>query len=277
MVMTPAWYVTYFDKEYASYEGGFHILKSWVMQRFLHFHDIFNRSSCYTGIEGGCMRLKILIIEDDIAIAQLIEMTLRVSDYETCICYDGAEAEKLLVVGQFDLVILDVMLPGLNGFELVEHMNQRKQTLPPILYLTAKIDVQDGVRGLRLGAEDYMLKPFHPLELQARVDGILRRHNPMEERYQVLDVSLNISTREVTRDGEAVEVTPQEFDLLHTLMRHKNMALSREQLLQAAWGYDYLGGTRTVDMHVQRLRRKLHWEDTIKTVFKLGYRLEAKG
>ena len=223
------------------------------------------------------MRLKILIIEDDIAIAQLIEMTLRVSDYETCICYDGAEAEKLLVVGLFDLVILDVMLPGLNGFELVEHMNQRKQTLPPILYLTAKIDVQDRVRGLRLGAEDYMLKPFHPLELQARVDGILRRHNPMEERYQVLDVSLNISTREVTRDGEAVEVTPQEFDLLHTLMRHKNMALSREQLLQAAWGYDYLGGTRTVDMHVQRLRRKLHWEDTIKTVFKLGYRLEAKG
>ena len=223
------------------------------------------------------MHLKILIVEDDIAIAQLIEMTLQVSDYETCICYDGAEAEKLLAVGQFDLVILDVMLPVMDGFELVEHMNQRAQALPPILYLTAKTDVLDRVRGLRLGAEDYMLKPFHPVELQARVDGILRRHNRKEERYQILGVSLNMSTREVTRNGETVELTPQEFELLHMLMRHKNMALSREQLLQAAWGYDYLGGTRTVDMHIQRLRRKLNWEEVIRTVFKLGYRLEVKG
>lgn len=222
------------------------------------------------------MCLKILIVEDDIAIAQLIEMTLRVSDYETCICYDGTEAEKLLVVGQYDLVILDVMLPVLDGFELVENMNQRTQTLPPILYLTAKTDVLDRVRGLRLGAEDYMLKPFHPVELQARVDGILRRHNRKEECYQILGIILNMSTREVTRNGETVELTPQEFELLHMLMRHKNMALSREQLLQAAWGYDYLGGTRTVDMHIQRLRRKLNWEEVIRTVFKLGYRLEVK-
>lgn len=222
------------------------------------------------------MCLKILIVEDDIAIAQLIEMTLRVSDYETCICYDGTEAEKLLVVGQYDLVILDVMLPVLDGFELVENMNQRTQTLPPILYLTAKTDVLDRVRGLRLGAEDYMLKPFHPVELQARVDGILRRHNRKEECYQILGIILNMSTREVIRNGETVELTPQEFELLHMLMRHKNMALSREQLLQAAWGYDYLGGTRTVDMHIQRLRRKLNWEEVIRTVFKLGYRLEVK-
>lgn len=222
------------------------------------------------------MRLKILIVEDDIAISQLIEMTLRVSDYETFACYDGLQAEKLLAAERYDLVILDVMLPALDGFELVERMSRRGQPLPPILYLTARVDVQDRVRGLRLGAEDYMLKPFHPIELQARVEGILRRHNRIEERYQILGVSLNISTREVTKGGEAVELTPQEFELLHMLMRHKNMALSREQLLQAAWGYDYLGGTRTVDMHIQRLRRKLHWEEAIRTVFKLGYRLEVK-
>ncbi|NLG57799.1 MAG: response regulator transcription factor, partial [Clostridiales bacterium] len=143
------------------------------------------------------------------------------------------------------------------------------------LYLTAKVDVAHRVRGLRLGAEDYMLKPFHPVELQARVDGILRRHRHKPQQYQALDVVLNLDTHTVTQMGLAVELTPQEFQLLAMLMRHKNMALSREQLLEAAWGFDYLGGTRTVDMHIQRLRKKLGWEQVIKTIFKLGYRLEV--
>ena len=217
----------------------------------------------------------ILIVEDDRAIAELVEMTLAVSGFATRIVGDGEAAYRALKDERFDLAILDVMLPGMDGFELVDRLTREGATLPPVLFLTAKIDVQDRVRGLRLGAEDYMLKPFHPVELQARVDGILRRHRRKREDYRVLDVVLDLGTRQVTRGGEKVELTPQEFSLLELLMRHRNMALSREQLLQHAWGYDYLGGTRTVDMHIQRLRRKLGWEDVIRTVYKLGYRLEA--
>lgn len=218
---------------------------------------------------------RILIVEDDRAIAELIAMTLLVSDYKPVQCHDGLEAFSLLSENTYDLAILDVMLPGMDGFRLVEELTRQGVTLPPILFLTAKIDVPDRVRGLRLGAEDYMLKPFHPVELQARVDGILRRHHQKPEQYQALDVVLDLSTHTVSQAGQRVELTPQEFALLSLLMRHKNMALSREQLLEAAWGFDYMGGTRTVDMHIQRLRKKLGWEQVIKTVYKLGYRLEA--
>ncbi len=222
------------------------------------------------------MQQHILIVEDDRAIAELIAMTLGLSDHLTQVCDDGRQAEMLLRQGGFDLVILDVMLPGQDGFQLVEKLSSEGIVLPPILYLTARIDVQDRVRGLRLGAEDYMLKPFHPVELQARVEGILRRHRGEGTVYQVLDVRLDVDTHQVRQNGQEVELTPQEFALLEMLMRHRNMALSRDQLLEAAWGYDYAGGTRTVDMHIQRLRRKLGWEQVIKTVFKLGYRLEAR-
>ncbi len=217
----------------------------------------------------------ILIVEDDRAIAELIAMTLQVSDLKPVMCHDGLEAHALLSENTYDLVILDVMLPGLDGFSLVEQLAGKGHPLPPILYLTAKVDVPDRVRGLRLGAEDYMLKPFHPVELQARVDGILRRHHHKPQQYQVLDVVLDLASHAVTQDGQWVDLTPQEFSLLEMLMRHRNMALSREQLLEAAWGFDYLGGTRTVDMHIQRLRKKLGWENVIKTIFKLGYRLEV--
>jgi len=222
------------------------------------------------------MQQHILIVEDDRAIAELIAMTLNLSDHQTRLCDDGRQAEALLRQGGYDLVILDVMLPGQDGFQLVEKLTQEGLVLPPILYLTARIDVQDRVRGLRLGAEDYMLKPFHPVELQARVEGILRRHRGEGTVYQVLDVRLDVDRHQVRQGDREVELTPQEFALLEMLMRHKNMALSRDQLLEVAWGYDYAGGTRTVDMHIQRLRRKLGWEQVIKTVFKLGYRLEVK-
>ncbi len=221
------------------------------------------------------MAQRVLIVEDDSAIAELIAMTLRVSGCEPQLCYDGLQAVRLLTDNDYDLAILDVMLPGMDGFELVEKLAAQGTKLPPILYLTAKVDVPDRVRGLRLGAEDYMLKPFHPVELQARVDGILRRHQRRTPDYRALDVVLDPDTHTVTKAGQPVELTPQEFALLELLMRHKNMALSREQLLEAAWGYDYLGGSRTVDMHIQRLRKKLDWEKAIVTVFKLGYRLEA--
>ncbi len=167
------------------------------------------------------------------------------------------------------------MMPEMDGFALVEQPVEADAVLPPVLYLTARIEVADRVRGLRLGADDYLLKPFHPVELQARVDGILRRHAPAGHAFHVYDVVLNPDTHTVTQAGQPVDMTPQEFELLHMLMRHRNMALSREQLLETACGYDYMGGTRTVDMHIGRLRKKLGWENIIVTVFKLGYRLEA--
>lgn len=221
------------------------------------------------------MTPSILIVEDDAHIAQLIQMTLQVSGYRTEICPDGRRALALLGDQTFDLVILDVMLPGLDGFSLMEAAKQTGKKLPPVLFLTAKLEVADRVRGLRLGAEDYMLKPFHPVELQARVEGILRRNQVQSEVYQAYDVSLNLATRQVLKAGQTVELAHQEFELLTLLMRHQNMALSREQLLSAAWGYDYVGSTRTVDMHIQRLRSKLGWGEQIKTVYKLGYRLEV--
>ncbi|NLE19667.1 MAG: response regulator transcription factor [Clostridiales bacterium] len=217
----------------------------------------------------------ILIAEDDRAIAELVEMTLRVSGHATVICQDGTETFEKLKRERYDLLILDVMLPGMDGFELMEALRAAGVAAPPVLFLTARIDVKDRVRGLRLGAEDYMLKPFHPVELQARAEGILRRHRKEDAGLRALGVELNPDSREVLKDGQPVELTPQEFELLRMLLTHRNMALSREQLLQAAWGYDYMGGTRTVDMHVQRLRAKLGWEEAIKTVYKLGYRLEA--
>lgn len=223
------------------------------------------------------MRPNILIVEDDQPIAELVEMTLNVSGYGTRICGNGAQALDFIKEEVFSLVVLDVMLPGLDGFSLLEALQAQGVTQPPVLFLTARLDVKDRVRGLRLGAEDYLLKPFHPVELQARVEGILRRHRLASEQYRALDIVLDLGSRKVQKAGQDVDLTPQEYELLALLMRHKNMALSREQLLQAAWGYDYLGGTRTVDMHIQRLRAKLGWERVIKTVYKLGYRLEVPG
>ncbi|MGI6691643.1 MAG: response regulator transcription factor [Christensenellales bacterium] len=218
---------------------------------------------------------RILIAEDDLTIAELVATTLGVSGHTAEMCHDGAEALRLITARAYDLAIVDVMMPGLDGFTLLERLKAQGAAVPPVLYLTARIDVNDRVRGLRLGAEDYMLKPFHPVELQARVDGILTRHGALGTALSAYDVTLDTRTHTVSQRGQPVDMTPQEFALLHLFMRHKNMALSREQLLEAAWGYDYLGGTRTVDVHVQRLRSKLGWEDIIKTVYKLGYRLDV--
>lgn len=218
---------------------------------------------------------RILLAEDEDTIAQLVEMTLRVSGHQTHTVQDGCLAAQCLADGGYDLAILDIMLPGLDGFAMVEALQRRQVALPPFLFLTARIEVADRVRGLNLGADDYLLKPFHPVELQARVGAVLRRHAPQAAVYRAYDVVLDTATRLVTRRGRRVPLTPQEYALLEMLMCHQNMALNREQLLQAAWGFDYLGGSRTVDMHIQRLRKKLGWEKAIVTVYKLGYRLET--
>lgn len=214
---------------------------------------------------------KILIVEDERAINDLIRMTMQLKGHECDSAFTGNEAKDLLEAGSYDLAFIDVMLPGLDGFVLIEGM----KSPPPVIFVTAKADIADRVKGLRMGAQDYVVKPFDPLELLARAENALIRTRPASSVLCVLDVDLDVASHEVRKAGALVELTPQEFQLLELLMRNKNIALSREKLLDAAWGYDYLGGTRTVDIHVQKLRRKLGWADVIKTVFKLGYRLEV--
>lgn len=215
---------------------------------------------------------KVLIVEDEQAINDLICMTMQLKGHVCESAFTGQEAEELLAREQYDLVFMDIMLPGVDGFSLVEALRDP----PPVIFVTAKADVADRVKGLRMGAQDYVVKPFDPLELLARAENALMRTRPASPVLVVLDVELDAARHEVRKAGELVELTPQEFQLLELLMRNKNIALSRDKLLDAAWGYDYLGGTRTVDIHVQKLRRKLDWAQIIKTVYKLGYRLEVR-
>ena len=183
--------------------------------------------------------------------------------------YDGAEALERLDGERFDLVILDIMLPRLSGFEVMSRIHDT-----PVIFLTAMGNVMDKVRGLGLGAEDYIVKPFEMLELIARVDVVLRRTKAQSRRFNLDGVTVDFDNMTVTRGQKTVELTPQEFQLLETLIRNRNIALSREKLLDLAWGMDYYGDARTVAVHIQKLRKKLGWNERIKTVYKIGYRLE---
>lgn len=215
---------------------------------------------------------RILIVEDEQAIADLIEMNLSLVGHRTSHAGDGASALNLLQDQTFDLILLDVMLPGQDGFELVGRFQAHDI---PVIFLTAKNAVADKVQGLRLGADDYITKPFEGAELLARIEAVLRRTGKNLNKIQIEGVEINFQERSARLNGQPVDLTAQEFSLLEVLVQNRNIALSREKLLQAAWGYDYAGETRTVDIHVQRLRRKLQWEDCLKTVYKYGYRLEA--
>ena len=212
---------------------------------------------------------KILIVEDEKMINELILRNLQAVGHRCVQAYDGAEALKFLENGSYDLVILDIMLPKLSGFEV---MAQVRDT--PVIFLTAMGSVMDKVRGLGLGAEDYIVKPFEMLELIARVDVVLRRSKAQSRQFSLDGVTVDFDTMTVTRGQKNVSLTPQEFQLLETLIRNRNIALSREKLLNLAWDMDYYGDERTVDVHVQKLRKKLGWNDRIKTVYKVGYRLE---
>lgn len=215
---------------------------------------------------------RILIVEDEQPIAELIAMNLGLVGHQTSHACDGAAALDLLQEQSFDLILLDVMLPGQDGFELVGRFHSHDI---PVIFLTAKNSVSDKVQGLRLGADDYITKPFEAAELLARIDAVLRRAGKNQDSIQIEGVEINFQERSARLDGQLVDLTAQEFSLLEVLVQNRNIAMSREKLLQTAWGYDYAGETRTVDIHVQRLRRKLQWEDCLKTVYKYGYRLEA--
>ena len=218
------------------------------------------------------MANRILVVEDDTAISELICMNLEVTGYEVVPVLDGNEVEGTLEKEEdFDLALLDIMLPGKDGFELLGVM---KKYGIPVIYITAKADVNSKIKGLRSGAEDYIVKPFEVLELLVRVEKVLERTGKQKEIIQVKDLEIHLSEHKVTRNGQTVSLKLMEYDLLVLLAKNKNVAFTREQMLNEVWGSNYLGETRTIDVHIGQLRRKLDLSDVIKTIPKIGYRLE---
>jgi DNA-binding response OmpR family regulator len=217
------------------------------------------------------MNKKILIVEDDVHISKIIKMNLNLMNYATTEVHDGLAALEIIKKEKFDLVLLDVMIPHLDGFELMERI---KPYGTPVIFLTAKNSVYDKVNGLKLGADDYMVKPFEAIELLARIETVLRRYGHEDRVVEFQHVQVDLDKREVVIQGVPVELTPKEYDLLVVLLKNKNIALTREQFLDKVWGGDYYGETRTVDMHIKSLRKKLSLQEQIKTIYKIGYRLE---
>ncbi|MDY2593892.1 MAG: response regulator transcription factor [Oliverpabstia sp.] len=214
--------------------------------------------------------IRILIVEDDEAIANLLRMNLMKSGYECEMAEDGEKAADLLEVNFYDLVILDIMLPKMNGYEVLEYA---KSLEIPVIFLTAMGETAQRVRGLRMGAEDYICKPFEITELLARVETVLRRYKKTDARMYLLDIVIDTESRMVFQNGKQVELTLKEYELLLLFVRNKNRALYRETIYENVWGGEYSGTGRTVDLHVQRLKKKLGLEEHITAIYKVGYRL----
>lgn len=218
------------------------------------------------------MKNKILVIEDDRAISELLCMNLNAAGYETAAAYDGEEARRLLLWHEdADLALVDIMLPGKDGFSLMDDFKEKNL---PVIYLTAKDDVASKVKGLKLGAEDYMVKPFEMLELLVRIEKVLERTGRAKKILEIRDVKVDLEKHQVTKNGVAVNLKPMEYDLLVLLLQNRNIALGREEILRKVWGTEFLGESRTVDVHVGQLRKKLELYEEIRTIPKLGYRLE---
>lgn len=213
---------------------------------------------------------RVFVVEDEEAINKLICTSLTVAGYEATPAYDGREALNILRAGgHYDLALLDVMLPEIDGFALLPHLRQRSI---PVIYLTAKGDIESKIQGLRSGAEDYIVKPFEILELLVRIEKVLERTGGMRTTFRISDVEINTAERTVLRSGNPLSLKPLEFDLLTLLARNKNIAMSREKIMAAVWGGDFLGETRTVDVHIAQLRKKTGL--SIVSLPKVGYRLE---
>ncbi|KJF40771.1 response regulator [Ruthenibacterium lactatiformans] len=217
---------------------------------------------------------RILIVEDEVPIAQLIEMSLARAGYQCEAVNDGCAAADKIEQNDYDLVLLDIMLPRLDGYELLEYLRPMGT---PVIFITAKGTLGDRVRGLNLGADDYIVKPFEVAELVARVESVLRRTGRGGALLRAWDVTVDTVARSATKAGVPVALTPREFDLLEQLLRNRGAALYRDVLFERVWGGEMDDGTRTLDLHIQRLRKKLGWQEHIKTVYKVGYLLEMEG
>lgn len=227
------------------------------------------------------MKNKILIIEDEENIARVLQLELEFEGYETGVAHTGPDGLIKYREQQWDLVLLDLMLPGLNGFDVLRRIRATEASTPVIL-LTAKGEVEDKVTGLDLGANDYVTKPFEIEELLARIRTALRFSTPITEEkdehlHEFAGLSIHEQTREVKRDGVSIELTPREYDLLLHLLKHPNQVLSREQLLDAVWGFDYYGDTNVVDVYIRYVRKKIDnggKQSLIQTVRGVGYVLK---
>ena len=216
--------------------------------------------------------IRILIVEDEEKIARLIEINLRDAGYQCTSTYDGMRAVDLIDRDGYDLILLDIMLPGLNGYELMEYIRPMKI---PVIFITAKSDVVDKVKGLKLGADDYLAKPFDIIELLARVESVLRRYQKCGRYIEIAGLWIDTYSRVVKHCGQIVNLTMKEYELMLLFIQNRNIALFRDQIYERVWGDDDMGDSRTVDLHVQRMRRKVGWESRIVAVYKVGYRLEV--
>lgn len=230
---------------------------------------------------ASCMKNKILIVDDERNIVELVRLYIEKEGFEAVCAYSGNEALEKFREENPDLIVLDLMLPGIDGWQICREV--RKVSQVPIIMLTAKSDTFDKVLGLELGADDYMTKPFDPKELLARVKAVLRRSEvqtkPSNGEVTFEKLSVNIDNYELTLNGEQVDAPPKEIELLHFLASNPNRVYTREQLLEEVWGFDYFGDSRTVDVHIKRLREKLEgieadWQ--LKTVWGVGYKFEVK-
>ncbi|MFB5265792.1 response regulator transcription factor [Paenibacillus enshidis] len=213
--------------------------------------------------------INILIVEDEKNISDLIKINLTDAGYRCMCAFDGGQAAELIEQNSYDLILLDIMLPMINGYELLEYIKPRDI---PVIFITAKASVEERVRGLKLGADDYLGKPFEIIELLARVESVLRRNKKNDRYLEIADISIDTLSRIVTKGEDTITLTLKEYELLLLFVRSKNIALFREQIYEKIWGDDYMGDSRTVDLHVQRLRKKIGWEDKIIAVYKVGYR-----
>lgn len=217
---------------------------------------------------------RIIIVEDDPAIAETVALNLRYVGYEYMLFDDGQKAADYLTSDHsFDLALLDIMLPGIDGFELFSHMEKYNI---PVIYMTAKTDSASEVKGLRDGAEDYIVKPFEVVTLLVRIEKVLARTGRLNQVYRYQDITLDTENRTITKAGVEVDLTPLEFDVFSILIKNKNRTVSRDRILNEIWGEDYFGDLRTVDVRVANLRKKLGFTDEIRTISKTGYRLEER-
>lgn len=212
---------------------------------------------------------RILIIEDEKSIADMTKLCLTKNGYICEAVYDGMSAAQRVEEKRYDLILLDIMLPDIDGYDLIDYI---KQFDIPVMFVTAKTSVADRVKGLRLGAEDYVSKPFDLSELLARVETVLRRYNKTEKIIEIGKIKIDTLSRTVTLGGNLVTLSAKEFDLLLFLVRNKNIALYREAIYEQVWQEQYYGNTRTIDLHIQRIKKKLKLDDAIETVYKVGYK-----
>lgn len=215
--------------------------------------------------------IKILVVDDEKPICDLIDINLSAAGYRCKTVQDGLEAIDIIESEKFDLILLDVMLPGADGYDIMEYIKPLKI---PVIFITAKHEVKDRVKGLKLGAEDYLVKPFDVVELVARVEVVLRRFNKTQKLLSAGDVTVDMEARKVTKAGRPIVLTNKEYGLLLLFIQNKNVALFKETLYEKVWEDEYISDSRTLELHVQRLRKKLGWENNLVAVYKVGYRLE---